>query len=230
MNLVATSVEDDKITDSISLAALRDELSDALAQSMKWCQSTEELRKASNALRSSHFCYLAGKCLVKLSPGVGRLRHISFNDEDVKRQPGEWLLDAVIAECDDDALGTVGMVSKIHVAMECESSTAMKDFVTDFSKLLHVKSDKKIYLQGLNQRHEPSARAFMAERLKLASTYIQKFDPIPIWYFGFWPSPLSLKIEAADRSLWANINGDLNSHLLGVKLYKFNGQEFTDKE
>lgn len=230
MNFVATSIENEEIAESMTLAALRHALNDALLQSMEWFQSSEELRKASNALRSSHFCYMAGKCLTKLSPGLGRLRHISFNDKDVKRQPGEWLLDAVVAECDADEFGAAGMVSKIHVAMECESSTAMKEFATDFSKLLHVKAEKKIYLQGLNQRHEPSARAFMAQRLQLASRYIQKIDPDPTWYFGFWPSPLALKIKADDRSLWANMNNGSNSHLNGVKLYKFNGQEFTDKD
>lgn len=48
-------------------------------------------------------------------------------------------------------------MTKIYVAMEYEISTVLNDFVTNFSKLLHVKSESKIYLQGLNQRHEPSA-------------------------------------------------------------------------
>ncbi|MBS7779929.1 hypothetical protein [Acidovorax sp. CCYZU-2555] len=229
MNFFETSIDAKNISGSLTLDALRDELNSALSQSMTWCMPDDKQRTVSNAMRSSHFCYMAGKCLTKLAPGLGRLRHISFNDKDIKRESGEWLLDALVAECDVDAFGAEGVVTKIHVAMECESSTAMKDFVIDFSKLLHVKSEAKIYLQGLNQRHEPSARAFMAERLKMASRYIKQIDPVSDWYFGFWPSPLALKIDADDRSLWANIGDEKNSHLMGVKLYKFNGKEFADQ-
>lgn len=213
----------------MKLSEFEQDLNNALTHSMDWCMPEDASRQVSNALRSSHFCFTAGECIRQLTTASGRLRHMRFNGTDIKREPGEWLLDAVVAECHIDSKGSEGVVSKIHVAMECESSTALKEFFTDFSKLLHIKSDTKIYMQGLNQRDEPSARSFIAKRLEMAAKYVREIDSAPTWYFGFWPSPLALDIEADDRSLWAELKRGKHEHLRRIKLYKFDGSQFTDQ-
>ncbi len=224
MHSFATATEPEDIADSLRLTALNN----ALSQSMTWCMPDDGSRDMSNALRSSHFCFMAGTCLPKFTSKPGKVRHIRFNDTDIKRESGEWLLDAVMVECNGNAAGKEGIVSKIHVAMECESSTALKAFFVDFSKLLHIKSETKIYLQGLNQRRESSARSFIDERLEMAAKYIQEIDSTSTWYFGFWPSPLALNIDADDRSLWADLNRGNHKHLKKIELYKFNGRKFIE--
>ena len=226
---LSSITETDAIAATLSLSEFEQKLNNALTHSMDWCMPEDASRQVSNALRSSHFCFTAGECIRQLTTASGRLRHMRFNGTDIKREPGEWLLDAVVAECHIDSKGSEGVVSKIHVAMECESSTALKEFFTDFSKLLHIKSDTKIYMQGLNQRDEPSARSFIAKRLEMAAKYVREIDSAPTWYFGFWPSPLALDIEADDRSLWAELKRGKHEHLRRIKLYKFDGSQFTDQ-
>lgn len=223
-----TATESKNIFEPLTLTALRDKLNNALDQSMAWCMPKDGSREVPNALRSSHFCFMAGKCLPMLTNTGGKLRHIRFNDTNIKRVSGEWLLDTVVADCDVGADGKEGLVTKIRVAMECESSTALKEFITDFSKLLHVNSETKVYLQGLNQRHEPSAQAFIARRLEMAAKYIREIDSTSNWYFGFWPSPLALNIDAG--SLWAELQSGNHKHLRQIRLYRFNGWEFSDQD
>ncbi|QSX38344.1 hypothetical protein [Shewanella sedimentimangrovi] len=174
---------------------------------------------ASNALRSSRFCSEVGKRLPALLPAEAKLFHIGFQNESVHRVPGEWLLDAVVADIDD-----IGCVRRVHIAMECESSTAMQSFSWDFGKLLHVKATTKIYLQGLNQALAAAADGFVTERLDLAARLVREEDPGSEWFFGFWPSPE--KVRGAE-SLWDTFNSGRYLHLGSIRLFQFDGASFV---
>lgn len=109
---------------------------------------------------------------------------IEFVEGSLRRRSGQWLLDAVVAERDEK-----GIVRRINIAMECESSTALQAFSCDFGKLLHVRSATKLYLQGLNPFYPWATDAFVTRTLQRASDLVRAVDPYTAWFFGFWPSP-----------------------------------------
>ena len=110
----------------------------ALNESIQWGRDNAK----SNAYRSAYFCSRVGLLLPR-TPGSGLL-HVGFDWSTHAKTPGEWLLDAIIAEFDGF------FVKTINVAMECESSTSMSEFARDFGKLLNIKSKAKLYLHGLD--------------------------------------------------------------------------------
>lgn len=203
------------IKEAVNASDLYAQLDEALNASIQWATEAG----ASNALRSSRFCSEVGRRLPQLLDEQAKLFHIGFADEGTRRVSGEWLLDAVVAEQD-----ARGCVRKIHVAMECESSTANAAFAWDFGKLLNVRSVVKIYLQGKNQATAKAAESFSRERLATAANLILELDPHSRWYFGFWPSPEKVR---GYESLWDGFASGQYRHLRDVRLFQFDGQFFV---
>lgn len=193
---------------------LKHHIQDALNHSIAWgCRNS-----AANSSRSAHFSSQVGRRLSQLTPGT-QLFQIDFDDSSQERKPGEWLLDAVLAELDGD------FVKAVHVAMECESSTSMRGFAWDFGKLLNIKARKKLYLQGLNHSSSPGANKFVKERLEIATRLIQALDPEAKWFFGFWPSPEKVK---SFQSIWDSFGvSEQYDHLSLVRLFEFDRTSFA---
>lgn len=185
----------------------------ALDKSIKWGRDNAK----SNSERSAYFSSQVGELLPR-TPG-SELLHIGFNDATHAKTPGEWLLDAVVAECDGS------LVKTIHVAMECESNTSMSEFARDFGKLLNVKSKTKLYLHGLNHSTAAGANNLIRKRLDIAAKLIRDLDVDSKWIFGFWPSPKKVKNFP---SLWDSFDVSKQyEHLSSVCLFEFDGTSFA---
>ncbi len=130
------------------------------------------------------------------------------------------MLDGAVVEYDERKK----FIRKIHVALECESSTKMTEFGKDFSKLLNVKADTKIYLHGLNHVTPAAADKLVTSRLGVARQLIDDCDRGPEWFVGFWPSPMKVNRYP---SLWDAFGSPVDyAHLMKIRLYKFDGTKF----
>ena len=198
-----------------------DALSQALATSRDWARG----RRISNATRSARFCSdVCGNINGLLYGAALTPRYISVDDQG-NRSPGEWLLDGTWTEdvTPDDRM-TKGVPAKIRYALECESSTSGFDYFTDFSKLLSITSDIKLFLAGLNQRKKHAARSYINLRVQQSSALVDQYDPTSStdWYLAFWPSPLAVD----GRSLWEIIDEEVLTHLQAIVLYRFADHTF----
>lgn len=184
--------------------ALSQTLGKALNDSLKWTGYEKYVQR--NAYRSAYFCYQVGRHLDSIIqcrfPGSPlKWTQVKFDEEDNKIS-GEWLLD--ILWCEEtrvDPDSQYQCPSKIYAALECESKAKTKEFFEDFAKLVHVRSNIKIYLAGVNQRQsEHTMIDYINRRRNQAADFIDKFgagSEIEEWYLVFWPSPE----RGASRSL-----------------------------
>ena len=203
-----------------------DGLSQALATSRNWARG----REISNATRSARFCSdVCGNIEGLLHDGTLtplRPRYISVNEQG-ERSPGEWLLDGTWTEDvrPDDRMGErKGVPAKIRCALECESSTSGFDYFMDFSKLLLITSDVKLFLAGLNQKTKSAACSYVNLRVQQSSELVDQYDSTSPtdWYLAFWPSPLAVD----GRSLWERIDEEPLTHLRTIVLYQFSDRTF----
>ncbi len=199
---------------------------DALAEALKTSRDWARGRDITNTKRSARFCSDACinlNCLLDGSGASLKMRHIRVDDEyDKKKHSGEWLLDGVWFEgMRPDKRMKRKVPANIRVALECESSTSGFDYFTDFTKLRAISSDVKLFLAGLNQRKEPSARAYMNTRVQQSGELVDQYDRTchADWYLAFWPSPLAV----GGTSLWEQIDDDNKdlAHLNAISLYRF---------
>ena len=194
-----------------------DALSRALVTSRDWARD----RTISNATRSARFCSDVCGNLDGLLCGAGLTpRYIRVDDQGTK-YPGEWLLDGAWTEdVTPDKQMTKAVPRKIRCALECESSTSGFDYFTDFSKLLSVASDTKLFLVGLNQQTKQGAFRYINRRVLQSSALVRdQYDPtLPTdWYLAFWPSPL----DVGGQSLWERIDDETLTHLRTIVLYHY---------
>lgn len=144
------------------------------------------------------------------------LKVVAVDDHDFKRISGEWLLDGCIRD------NTEEFPNKILFAFESESNTSVKSFNEDFAKIIHVNSNLKLYLNGLNQKTEKGKNNYIINRLKHAKTILDKTTTDNL-YLGFWPSPE--QIDTGLPSFWKSFNE--YSHLNGVELFKYSNRSFV---
>lgn len=193
----------------------------ALDDSLSWAERKKNgTQVVSNSLRSSMFCTQIGRHLHRHVGNDVTKRQIVVT-EDGKREAGEWLLDIVWTE-DLDAASEIldhKMPWRIRCAVECESSTAWREFFKDFAKLLNVRSPTKIFLGGLNQKTPAAAMEYMNDRLMEAQKFIRIYEGANTdvnWFIGFWPSPTGTRYS----SLWDKL-GELR-HLRIPYVYQYN--------
>ena len=201
---------------------LLDALSQALTTSRDWARGR---RKIYNSTRSARFCSdVCGNINSLLHGAALTPRYISVDDQG-DRSPGEWLLDGTWTEdvTPDDRM-TKGVPAKVRYALECESSTSGFDYFTDFSKLLSITSDVKLFLAGLNQRKKHAARTYINLRVQQSSALVDHYERTSPtdWYIAFWPSPLAVD----GRSLWEIIDEKALTHLQAIVLYRFADHTF----
>ena len=134
--------------------------------------------------------------------------------DGASRRPGEWLLDGAWTE---DVLGDERVQTEFPVrlrcSLECESSTAASAYFIDFSKLLVVSSDIKIFAAGLNHKTAAGAEEYIRNRVcqtnRLMAQSVCDGGNLADWYLAFWPSPL--KIDG--KSLWHHLDCGKFNHL-----------------
>lgn len=140
-------------------------------------------------------------------------------DDNGKKKPGEWLVDACITE----GKKRKEFIRKIVFVMESESGIDTKAFNEDFAKLVHVKAAHKLYLNGLNQKTRKGVEKYIKTRLAYAKQFLNKEDEDTL-YFGFWPSPGKLGNESRS-SAWKQLKKF--PHLNKIHLYKFTQGNFN---
>jgi hypothetical protein len=149
------------------------------------------------------FCTQIGQNLDHFYSGEGVTRRQIIVKGDGERTAGEWLLD--IAWTESWISKTVPLKSQrpglLRCAVECESSTAGREFFKDFAKLVNIRSKAKIFLGGLNQVKPSAAESYRELRVREAGEFVREIDgddsPTD-WYIGFWPSPAG----TLNTSLW----------------------------
>ena len=204
--------------------ALSQELGQALNDSLKWTGYEKKPPDQRNSYRSAYFCYQVGRHLDSIIqcrfPGSPlQWIQVKFDEEDNKVR-GEWLLDILWCEVTrPDPESQYNCPSKIYAALECESQTGGKDFFEDFAKLVHVRSNIKIYLAGLNQKREHMMIDYIdRRRRRQAADFIGKYGAGPEteeWYLAFWPSP----------TLWDQF--DKYPHLNAIRAYALEHGSFV---
>lgn len=145
-------------------------------------------------LRSSIFVFSLGKELSKSYEGH-KLKVVGFDEERKRRTPGEWLLDIAIVK-EKPISDPKKKQSKAEIpyqliwAVESESSTNLHAFAEDFGKLLCVKSENYLFLNGLNQKKEEDRNSFVERRLETVKQLLKEINyNSNNLYFAFWPTP-----------------------------------------
>ena len=154
-------------------------------------------------LRSSIFVSVLGKELSK-SYEDHKLKVVGFDVERKRRTSGEWLLDIVIVKekaiCDAKKKQSKAEIPyQIIWAVESESSTNLHAFAEDFGKLLCVRSENYLFLNGLNQKKEENRNSFVERRLETVKKLLNEIENnYNNLYFAFWPTPA----KNNNGSLW----------------------------
>ena len=197
-------------------------LNRALSESLLWARGKPAI---SNSTRSARFASDVCKRLNPLvksafSSPCSKLRHICV-DDDGDRHSGEWLLDGVWTEDarprPDERMSMDSPV-RIRCALECESSTASKEYHIDLAKLLVMSSDIKLFLAGLNQRTESGAEDYVNTRVCQTEKVLKQTCSGELstdWYLAFWPSPL--KVDG--KSLWQHLDAGKYTYHSKIVLY-----------
>jgi len=211
---------------------LKSSLKDALAKSIEVKDNGRFYGyPGSNSLRSARFVWEVSKQLRRRYESL--LDVVSFVQEvkdDGTKIGGEWLLDIAIA----NTLPLVPTKSKALVntgliwAVESEYSTRRGEFAKDFGKLLCVRAENRLYLNGFNQLLGNEDR-FIKDRVQETLAFLSRVCSLEVkgqpngfqtgnLFLGFWPSPE--RGPKGTSSLW---DVKKKSELItGVRLFRFN--------
>ncbi len=174
----------------------------ALVNAMNQVQKYEKV--TDNKLKSSIFVYMLSKEFRNKMDKKYKINVVGFDEANRKRKPGEWLLDIAITEeiqiqDPEKMLSKVDMSYKMVWAIESELDSGIKAFADDFGKLLCVKSENYLFLNGLNQKTEKGRLKYIKRRT--ATIVDMKKDAkmdLKNYYLAFFPSPAKIK----GKSLW----------------------------
>ncbi|MEL4302023.1 hypothetical protein ACE02Z_10495 [Shewanella xiamenensis] len=171
----------------------------------------------SNQLISTIFVHEVSKSIHQtIFDAEHALKTIEVDDYFVKK-PGEWLLDCCIVKTKNS------FIQKIAFTLESESNTSKKSFDEDFAKILHINSDVKLYLNGLNQTTTGGINKYIAGRLEYAESILKSNAyETNNFYLGFWPSPKQEKKGL--YSFWKCFHQ--HQHLDVIHLYKYINGKF----
>lgn len=181
----------------------------------------------SNTLRSAKF---VSEVANLLHSEIGVAKDIKLCVQQVDDQgyknSGEWLLDIVISrttEIRDPEIGhsKAFINSKILWAVESESAVGLPDFAADFGKLMVVKSEKYLYLNGLRPNLSDT-KTYISRRLKTAEQILLESGIKGELYLGFWPSPAKDVLSGWDSE---NEETLINK----IELFMWNGASFDRK-
>lgn len=194
----------------------------SMRDSLAWVGGrTAEGHTVPNSLKSSMFCTQIGQNLDHFYSGEGVVKRQIIVNGDGERTAGEWLLDIAWTEgwISKTAVLKVHRPGLLRCAVECESSTAGREFFKDFAKLVNIRSRTKIFLGGLNQITSSAAEAYRERRVDEAGEFVRELEGAESstdWYIGFWPSPAG----TLDTSLWDRL--DEYPHLSRGYVYRYN--------
>ena len=186
----------------INVAGIENMVSKALVKSIQQVEGKEVL--TDNKLKSSIFVYMLSEEFRNSFGGKYKINVVGYDKEKKKRKPGEWLLDIAITEeiqiQDPEDVRSKGDISyRMIWAIESELNSGIKAFADDFGKLLCVKSENYLFLNGLNQKTEKGRLDYIKRRTATIGK-MQKDLSLALnnYYIAFFPSPAKKNGE----SLW----------------------------
>ncbi len=159
------------------------------------------------------------------------IKHVQKVKKDGSgKERGEWLLDGVICEKIEITdhiknTSTSKIVKKLLWAIESESATSMTAMTEDFGKLIVVKSENYLYLNGLNQ-HQDNVSEYILRRIRTIDDIINKMDNgfhEGKLYYGFWPTPGKAQ---GLKSYWDS--DDKDNLLRMIHLFEYKNSSFTE--
>ncbi len=133
---------------------------------------------------------------------------------------GEWLFDIVV--CKTREVNEKGVLKdynhSLEWVVESEYKNTLNETLKDFSKLLVVKSENLLFLNGYSSLDKKSYDANVSKRLNTVSSIMKNHQDINNLYYCFWPSP---EKKGEMNSFWEN---DFEDLLKIIKLFKYNKQ------
>jgi len=157
-----------------------------------------------NQIKSATFVSKLALQIEHLVVNEGRIKTLVQKVDDYgNKMKGEWLFDAAIVEVEErktDYRNRRGnYIKRIIWAIESEFSTNIEDFLRDFSKLIHVKADHYLYINGVNQAGKDYRGNYIKAQIQLAREIVK--DAVKTdFYIGFVPSPGKNKKQG--KSIW----------------------------
>ncbi len=188
----------------INITGINHMISKALVKSIQQLKRQEVV--TDNKLKSSIFVYMLSEEFRNLYGRKYKINVVGYDEKSRKRTPGEWMLDIAITDVtiieDSDKKISKGSISyKMIWAIESELNSGIKAFADDFGKLLCVKSENYLFLNGLNQKTEKGRLKYIKRR---TATILEMKKDLNIvlnnYYLAFFPSPAKNNGE----SLWDN--------------------------
>lgn len=181
--------------------------------------STEHPFNQSNNLKSALFVSLVGHNIHDtFFRESGTDLNVITVKESGEKEPGEWLLDISITKDNN------GIKEKILFAAESESNTSTNAFNEDFAKLIHIRSEYYLYLNGLDQKTFKGKDNYIKNRLEYAADILKRTD-LNSFYIGFWASP---KKQGNVDSIWNELQDGEYSHLKNIELYQYSDGKFEE--
>lgn len=195
---------------------LKEVIQKSFCSAVNWSNDNGK-KHFSNALKSAYFVSKLGENLISFWGDKTLKKNVIHVDNLGKKHSGEWLLDLTIVK-NYHSGNYRDFIKKIVWAVESESSTSFKAFNDDFLKLVHIKADNYLYLNGLNQKTQQGANNFIKKRVELAEKILSEIFPDSFnnpFYLGFWCSPC----KKGNNSLWNQLNH--MNYLQNIHLFKY---------
>jgi len=203
-----------------------------------------------NKLRSSIFVEaVAFELYKKYDKDHHLLNVIKIDKEKETRIKGEFMLDIVISK--SGSIGPYQYNSQFIWAIESEAQYATSEFIKDFPKLINVKSENYLYLNGLISKNSTSKENDIRRRLGEALIILKKSNISNKdcnFYISFFPYPGKSKgsisetlLNETDIPPRENVNPNEGSisetklddrnvgkfaHLGPIETYKYDGSRF----
>ena len=151
--------------------------------------------------------------------------------DDGRKSPGEWFVDGCVTE---DHENQEDFIKRILFAMESESNTSKKAFDEDFAKLVHLKAQHKLYMNGVNQTTLSGVEDYIKRRVSYAESVICRSCIEGKLFLGFWPSSAKIEVKSDGQekrtylSAWQAIRSDKLTHLDAIRLWQYENGKFEE--
>lgn len=183
--------------------------------------------KDDNSFRSSYFLHLIGIELEK-----NHFKGAKFNYQRVpsiekkERTSGEWLFDLCITtekEIIDNRYKDGKAMINTNTLFACESefSTGLKDFTTDFGKLLCSNANQYLFVQGLNQSTQQGRIDFIDTRKKIITSQLEHLI-LDDFVLAFIPTPYKM----GNSSFWDQHEDAI--HWASIWIYSASQNKFEE--
>jgi len=185
------------------------------------------LLKGSNPFRSTYFVSLIGDELKKHFTDAETHYQAIESIYSEKKIGGEWLFDICVTSqlpIEDSRYidGKAIIDTNILFACESEFGTGLKEFATDFGKLICSNANQYLYIQGLNQSTEAGRNEFINARKDLIRLQLRNLIKDD-FVLAFIPTPG----KRGESSFWDTHEKEILSWA-SIWIYDVSEREFLE--